>query len=321
MAPRTTTRALRPAAAAGVLPLALLLALTGCSRDDGGSAAPAADGTAASGSEAASTPTTARGELTIPEDADEATRQQYVQENALAACMRKKGFTYTPHVTDWGAGAGSVDGQDYEQAKKYRDKYGFGLYAVAVYPNDPDVPGSRAHEAQVMENPDRAYLDALPPAQREAYDKAMGTAAQVNGKKVMLPGCMKDAMEKAYGPQKSQAELDRERAANEERDRAARQALNGDPQLVSLAQRFASCLRAEGIAVTTTQPTAIGDMVKFATAAQLPQEGVQKLDPDTARAKLAQEIVTARKDLACGKDFRAAYFPKLAKHPFSGITG
>ncbi|MGI5251309.1 hypothetical protein [Actinacidiphila glaucinigra] len=298
------------AAVAGVLVLA------GCSQGDGGSAAPADSGDRAPSSKAAT-----NGELAVPEGADEGTRQIYVSQNATAACMRKKGFTYTPHVSGVGGADIPVDGQDYELAKKYRAKYGFGFFAAAVYPDDPTVPGSKAHEAQET-NPDEAYLNALSPAQRKAYDKAMGTAKQLaSGKKVMLPGCVKEGIEKAYGPEKSQAQLDRERAEHEERDRAAKQALNGDPELISLAQRFASCLRDEGIAVTTTQPTAIGDMVKFATATLTPGDGVQNMDRDDARAKLTQEIGIARKDLECGKKFRAEYFPKLAEHPFSGMTG
>ncbi|MET9873155.1 hypothetical protein ABZZ36_00730 [Actinacidiphila glaucinigra] len=304
------------AAAAGVLVLA------GCSQGDGGSAAPAApaETVGSGGGDRAPSPST--GGVAIPEGADEVTRQVYTTENAIAACMRKKGFTYTPRVSGVGAAAGPVDGQDYELAKEYREKFGFGFFAPAVYPNDPDIVGSKAHEAREATSPDRAYLDALPPAQRKAYDKAMGSAKQLaSGKKVLLPGCVKEGIEKGYGPEQSQAELDREHAANEERDRAAKQALNGDPRLISLAQGFASCLRDEGIAVTTTQPTAIGDMVKFATIKLLPQDGVQKMDQDAARAKLAQEITIARKDLECGKEFRAAYFPELDKHPFSGIGG
>lgn len=302
-----------------VAAVAGVLALAGCSQGDGGSAAPAGSARSAGSGDRAPSPST--GGVAIPEGADEVTRQIYVSENAIAACMRKKGFTYTPRVSGLAAAASPVDGQDYERAKTYREKFGFGFFAPAVYPDDPTVVGSRAHEAQDV-SPDRAYLDALPPAQRKAYDKAMGSAKQLaSGKKVMLPGCVKDGIEKGYGPEKSQAELDREHAADEERDRAAKQALNGDPTLVSLAQRFASCLRDEGIAVTTTQPTAIGDMVKFATVKTLPQDGVQKMDQDAARAELAREIGIALKDLECGKEFRAAYFPELAKHSFSGIGG
>ncbi|WP_431958997.1 hypothetical protein [Actinacidiphila sp. bgisy160] len=307
------TRIFWPVAAAGVL------ALAGCAQADGGSATSADSGDRAASSKAGAP---AQGEVAIPEGVDEDTRRIYVSENAKAACMRKKGFTYTPRVAGLTAAASPVDGQDYELAKKYREKFGFGFFAPAVYPDDPTVVGSKAHEAQETANPDRAYLDALSPAQRKAYDKAMGSAKQLpSGKKVMLPGCVKEGFEKGYGPEKSQAELDRERAVNEEQDRAAKQALNGDPQLISLAQRFASCLRDEGVAVTTTQPTAIGDMVKFATATLIPSSGVQNMDKEEGQAKLTQEIGIAMKDLECGKEFRAAYFPELAKHPFSGIAG
>ncbi|MEU4098943.1 hypothetical protein [Streptomyces sp. NPDC026673] len=297
--------------------LAGMVALVGCSQGDAESAPPTTSSTSSSPSRAA-----ANGELAIPDGADEETKKAYLLENAVAACMRKQGFSYTPHVTDWGPSV-PVDGQDYELAKKYREKYGFGLYAAAAYPDDPTLFGTDAYEAKVMADPNDAYLAALSPAQRKAYDKALGNGRRrtADGKAVELPGCKLSGFEKVYGPEKSQAEIDRESASAKEQDRAAEQALNGDPKLISLAQEFAACLRNEGIAVTTTQPTAIGDMVKFATSAQLPPSGIKGLDKDDAQAKFAQEISNARKDLECGKKFRAAYFPKLAKHPFSGITG
>jgi hypothetical protein len=137
-----------------------------------------------------------------------------------------------------------------------------------------------------------------------------------------LPGgCAAKAREKAYGPKKSQAEIDRQSAADKERARSAQQALNGDPELISLAQKFANCLTQQGITVNTTQPTAIGDAVKFQVSAQMPQNGILSLSKSEATAKLTKEIDLAKKDLTCGKSFRAAYFPKLGKHPFQDVTG
>ncbi|WP_438306725.1 hypothetical protein ACSHXN_44945 (plasmid) [Streptomyces sp. HUAS TT11] len=311
MAPKRIVSTCWPMAAA-----AAVFAFAGCGS---GSAASSESGDRSPSSKVGAS---SKGELAIPEGADEVTKKLYVSQNAVAACMRAKGFTYTPHVAAFADASNSSNGKDYQLAKKYREKYGFGLFAGAVYPNDPSLPGSKAFRAQQDASPDKAYLDALSPAQRKAYDKAMGTVKQLaNGRKVELPGCQKEGTEKANGPAKSQAELDRESAANKEQDRLATQALNGDPQLISLAQRFASCLRDQGIAVTTTQPTAIGDMVQFATAQQVPATGVQNMEKDDATAKLTQEIDVALKDLECGKQFRAAYFPKLAKHPFSGAAG
>jgi hypothetical protein len=302
-----------------------VLALTGCSQGGDGPSASASSSSgtsSSSGSGTSSSAASAKGELTIPEDANDETRKQYVEQNALAACMRAKGFTYTPHVSQDGVGdaLNDVDGQDYEAAKKFRNKYGFGIYAGAVYRDDPNVWGSEAYNKKDT-NPDAAYVNALTSAQKKAYDAALGGRTG-NGKgKLVLTGCAKEASEKAYGPEKSQAENQKKAAEDKERALAAQQALNGDPELVALAQKFASCLTKEGINVTTTQPTAIGDMVKFQVSSQMPANGVLSLGKSEAITKLTQEIGLAKKDLACGKAFRAAYFPKHDKYPFEDVTG
>ncbi|WP_329375070.1 hypothetical protein [Streptomyces sp. NBC_01483] len=213
-----------------------------------------------------------------------------------------------------------VDGQDYEAAKTFRNKYGFGLYAGAVYRNDPNVFGSEAYNNKDT-NPDSAYLKALTPTQKKSYDAALGGRKLTGNHKFTETGCLKEASDKAYGPEKSQAEIEKQAAEDGERARAAKQALNGDPELVKLAQKFASCLTNDGINVTTTQPTDMGDMVKFQVGNQLPPNGILSLSKSEATAKLTHEIGLAKKDLECGKDFRAAYFPKLAKHPFEDVTG
>ncbi|MFH8625889.1 hypothetical protein ACH4A8_29050 [Streptomyces vietnamensis] len=292
-----------------------VIALSGCSDDGGAVAMP--DASSPSGS--ASAAPSSGAELAIPADANEETRKQYVEQNALAACMRAKGFVYTPHVTRYDQDALSEgDGRDYAAAKKYREKYGFGIWAGAVYRNDPNVWGSQAYNDKDT-SPNAAYVAALSPAQRKAYDEAFGKTTR-NGKRVQA-GCVKEADEKAYGPAKSQAEIDKQNAEDRQRSLDAQQALNGDPQLVSLAQQYASCLTKEGIEVTTTQPTSIGDMVKFQVSSQTPGGGVLSVDKSEAVSKLTREIDLAGKDLTCGKAFRAAYFPKLAQHPFQDVTG
>ncbi|MFI5998175.1 hypothetical protein ACIBAC_40785 [Streptomyces sp. NPDC051362] len=296
-------------AAAGVL------VLVGCSQGADSTSAANSASTHASGG-APSAATAAKGELAIPADADDETRRAYIAQNVLAACMRAKGFTYTPHVIQFDNSLEGVDGQDYKEAKKFRDKYGFGIYAGAVYRNDPNVRGSDVYDKKDT-SPDAAYRNSLTPAQKKAYDKALG-GRTVTG---LTPGCQKEAEEEAYGPGKSKAEIERQATKDRARALAAKQALNGDPQIVALAQKFASCLTKQGINVTTTQPTEIGDMVKFQLSDQTPPNGILTLNKSDAAAKLTQEIDLAKKDLACGKDFRAAYFPKLAKHPFEDVTG
>ncbi|MGW5781713.1 hypothetical protein [Streptomyces sp. NPDC003863] len=72
-----------------------VIALSGCS--DGGGVVAMPDASSPSGTPSAGPSSGA--ELSVPADADEETRKQYVEQHALAACMRAKGFVYTPRVT------------------------------------------------------------------------------------------------------------------------------------------------------------------------------------------------------------------------------
>ncbi|MFF7390881.1 hypothetical protein ACFZAE_20885 [Streptomyces scabiei] len=300
-----------------VLAAASMLSLPACGQSDSDTP-PAAAGD--EGNDRSGGGPSAVGALTIPEDADPDTKNHYLTENAIAACMKKRGFTYTPDPgSTQNEASSSIDGADYALAKKYRQKYGFGIYSSAVYPDDPAAPGPAENS-----DPNASYRDSLPAAQQGAYDEALGApgAAQDNGRYEgpAKGSCSAEAHLKVYGPAKSAAEQERENAKRAERDRQAGQALNGDQQLVSLAQEYASCLRKVGITVGTTQPTSIGDAVKFQVSAQIPPDA-QPLGKDEAMPKLTREIDLALKDLECGKDFRAAYWPKYKKNPFVGNNG
>ncbi|MGW4101815.1 hypothetical protein [Streptomyces sp. NPDC004976] len=301
-----------------VLAAMSVLTLSACGQSDSDSSSPAARGEG--DTRAGDSPSAAPGgALTVPEDADPETKDYYLTENAIAACMKQRGFSYTPVAepyTSPGAASSAVDGQDYDLAKKYRQKYGFGLFAHAVYPNDPAVA-----PVEMKPDPNDSYRDSLPAAQQKAYDKALGKLDGVRDtptpQRPPKDGCVAKAELKVYGPAKSKAEQERENAEQQERDKQAGQALNGDPQLVSLAQGYAACLRKQGITVSTTQPTGIGDMVKFQVSAQI----VSEPSKEEALPKLAREIDLALEDLECGKQFRAAYWPKYKKNPYVGDNG
>jgi hypothetical protein len=311
------------ALAAGMLPL-----LAAC----GGSAGSGVKtGTADSASTAGSsskTTKTADGatQLTIPDGTDDETKKRYIYENALAACMKKQGFTYTPHVvqaTQSGMSMADGDGKDYALAKKYRQKYGFGYYSRAVYPDDPTVVGRKLQMAQAAgastADNDEAGLTA---AQKKAYATALSgpAAAKVNGVE-KLGGCELKAQTAAYGPALSAAAQKKRDEAKAEKNRQAGQALNGDAGLVQLAQSYAGCLRDQGITVSTTQPTGLPDMVRFQVGDQIGEHGISSLSKEAALPKLAKEIDLALKDLECGKAFRAAYFPKFDANPYYGDAG
>ncbi|WP_327295682.1 MULTISPECIES: hypothetical protein [unclassified Streptomyces] len=266
------------------------------------------------------------GQLDIPADANADLKKQYLLENAIAACMKKQGFTYTAVAPEDPAASWTTDGADYALTKKYRQKYGFGIYSGIVYPNDASSPGSTAAQKDSGRTPNAAYVDTLTPEQKTAYNKALGTPPDPKTGEKGWTGCQGEADRSVYGSATAQERSTRTASQNQ----ANAQALNGDPKLVGLAQSYASCLTKDGISVTTTQPTGIGDMVRLQALKSAPAGagGVSPVGDDgntrnsmskkDALPLLTKDIQLAMQDLKCGKEFRAAYFPKFLKAPTSG---
>ncbi|WP_340377949.1 hypothetical protein U5640_24830 [Streptomyces sp. SS7] len=295
------------------------------------SSSSAGDGSTSASGGKASAGSGSSGQLDIPADAGAELKKQYLVENAIATCMRKQGFTYTPDPPEDFRTGWATDGADYGLTKKFRQKYGFGYTAVAVYPDDPQVSRKAANEPSA----NAKYLDTLTPAQKTAYEKALGGPPDPKVGQKDWTGCMGTADKEVYGGES----VEDRSAASSSQNQANAQALNGDRELVGLAQSYASCLRKDGIPVTTTQPTGIGEMVKLQAAAAAPagaggavsveagadgklpesRPSPQTMSKAEALPLLTKEIELAMKDLACGKDFRAAYFPKFFKAP--GSTG
>ncbi|MFI6407926.1 hypothetical protein [Streptomyces sp. NPDC050548] len=306
------------ALAVGLLPL-----LAACGGGGSGSAKSSASSGSSGGSGGSGTTTTADGavQLTVPDGVDEATKQQYIEENAIAVCMKKQGFTYTPYVRTSAAvdPLAAVDGEDYARAKKFRQKYGFGYYAGAVYPNDPNVPFSKAAQAKRTTPVDHDE-DGLTDAQKKAYDIALSGPPAKSKADEKLGGCSEAGRVAAHGPALSAAAEKKAEKARDEANHANGLALNGDTQLVQFAQQFATCLTGQGIPVSTTQPTGMVDMVRLDISRKLP-ENFMSMSRETALPLLDKDIDIALKDLDCGKKFRAAYFPKEKAKPYYGENG
>lgn len=301
------------AMAVAVLPL-----VTGCGGSDD-KAAPDARSATADGTPAAD----GSGQLAVPDGTSDEVRKTYVMENALAACMKKQGFTYTPHVVTPSTDdpLAGMDGEDYAVSKKFRQKYGFGTYAAGAYPDDPKAPfsnaGGRVGGKTVPAGDDDEK--GMTPAQLKAYDAALNGVPPKTTDKAVLDkprGCTAEARVKAYGPEQSAAEAKKEQAGREQQNRTNGLALNGDTQLVQLAQQYATCLRGQGIPVSTTQPTGMSTMVRLDLTAKLPEQ--HQLTREAALPLLTKDIDVALKDLECGKAFRAAYYPKEKAHPYWG---
>ncbi|MEW1721064.1 hypothetical protein [Streptomyces sp. NPDC093109] len=298
--------------ASAVLAAVLFPLLTACGGDSDSASANTKTG-AKSGSNADA------GSGSVDEKQEQRVKDNDAYENLLTDCMKKAGFEYTPTLGDIYAPStafAAISGADYELAKKYRQKYGFGgSYASLVYPNDGELKSAGATE----ESPNAAYQASLTESQKDAYMVARSGKdwATDNGRP---KGCEGSARAEVYG---SDADVDAKEKAEQEADKANELKLNGDSELVELAQTYASCLTKEGMEPSNTQPTAIGDELRLnggggAAAAGGPAAVGEEKSVDEAKSLLTKEIETALKDLECGKAFRAAYFPKFKENPTYG---
>ncbi|MEV2272988.1 hypothetical protein [Nonomuraea africana] len=145
---------------------------------------------------------------------------------------------------------------------------------------------------------------ALPEDRQKAYQAAENT-------------CFVGAVKSVLGKEVSSLE-DYARQLSAAYDERAAKELDGSANLVKLGSAFATCLK-----VTAAKPTDLAErgvkafvdertevarkqgMRAPVKAARL----IPSLTPDQARPYLKKEIKAALDDLACGKDFYAAYSP------------
>ncbi|BCJ49854.1 hypothetical protein Asp14428_13290 [Actinoplanes sp. NBRC 14428] len=224
---------------------------------------------------------------------DDFAAQQRKAENMIADCMKQKGFRYVPSTTSTVSRADQYIGppsllQADDVVRPLRQKYGFGVAAKEVYPNDPLV---NEPNASARENPNNKIREDLDEAQRQAYDKAMGTGGKpgVAG----TPGCVEQASKAVFGiTDINRAEADAERAWEK---------FGSDPAVVAAAQKYADCLRSKGYRISRGEPgeveTFVLEQVRPASAVAVGEEDTSTAgDPRTA---LKAEIGKALDDLDC----------------------
>jgi hypothetical protein len=252
-------------------------------------------------------------------------------ENRTADCMTEKGFRYVPFVEpitrdELGRFAGPPSVlESPNDVRAFREKYGFGVFAKLVHPDDPVL------SPPAVRNPNSAVRDALDPARRQAYDDALNgsgdypktEAARRNS--TWKPGCSARAWTEVFGDGKH------DEAASKDARRAYA-AFQTDPEIVAAAQEYADCLRGRGYEVITTRPGQIeGAMSEAAMDGRLPARtgpdgaevpvggavtaavaGDTKLSVDEARAGLQAEIKAALTDLDCRTDYAILVRSKYA---------
>lgn len=244
-------------------------------------------------------------------------------EAAKADCMKQQGFKYVPYVSrpqvqDTDESRKRAAG-DYQAMRKFREKYGFGIFATYVYPKEMGNPAVKPDDPQV--NPNWAIQSSLSKAQMGAYRKALDTcvvtaANQVLGLK-LKPGT--DYYAEQY----------------DARRRELKSGVNGDPELIRLAGAMAACLKGKGHAISDATPLAMAergpetfrvqedrlgraqrddvpDVAPPVKEGEPPMTYAPTLTPEEARPYLNREIKAALDDLECGRDFYPAYLPRQA---------
>ncbi|WP_431901204.1 hypothetical protein [Nonomuraea sp. bgisy101] len=222
-------------------------------------------------------------------------------EQAQLSCMKAAGLEYRPDdiekATRSDADRRALNG-DYAAMRAKRAKEGFGVWSWHVYPE--------SHEGR--DHPNNKIVLALPEKEHKAYRAAQDKCFVESVKTVL--GKDVDSWED-YAAQHDATY-----------DKLADTELNGSANLVKLGKSFATCLK-----VTPAKPT---DMAERGRKVFLDertevarQQGVRapanakimfpSMTPAQARPYLKKEVKAALEDLACGKDFYAAYAPQAWK--------
>ncbi|GAA3254271.1 hypothetical protein [Nonomuraea helvata] len=241
-------------------------------------------------------------------------------EAAKADCMKQKGFKYVawvkPELPETEEDRSRAAG-DYQAMRKYREKYGFGIFAEFIYPKEMDTTEAQGERGAA--DPNAKIQEALSDTQLGAYYKAKDACMVTAGKQV-LGVTLKSNID--YYNQIALA-----------RKRATSSTLDTDAKLMELAATMATCLKGKGYTVGDTTPTAMAKRGENAFFEQLDKVGreqddsvpnvppptkkgqsqpinMPRLTAEQARPYLAKEIKAALDDLECGKDFYPAYTPR-----------
>ncbi|MEV6032569.1 hypothetical protein AB0L65_15530 [Nonomuraea sp. NPDC052116] len=255
-----------------------------------------------------------------PSAAAAAKDKKHQLEAAKADCMKQKGFKYVAWVKPEQPQSDEDrrrDAGDYQAMRKYREKYGFEVFAEFVYPKEMNAPAAQRESPN--QDPNMKVQEALSEAQLSAYHKAKDACMVTAGKQV-LGVTLK-------------SNLDYYNQIALTRKRATAATLDSDPKLVELAGAMATCLKGKGYAVTDTGPTAMAkrgqdafykeqdkvgreqddtvpDVAPPAKKGENQPINVPSLTAEQAKPYLAKEIKAALDDLECGKDFYPVFTPR-----------
>lgn len=233
-------------------------------------------------------------------------------ESIQADCMKQKGFKYVAYVPpEEKKTAAEIkrDNGDYQEMRKYREKYGFEVFAEFVYPGEVGISKTAA---KIDQDPNTKITGDLSRSQYTSY-------------KTARDACFARAAKEALGKNITKR-TDLFQQFSQAKKLIVAREVDGDQLLVGLASAMADCLRGKGYTVAETAPRHISMAVQdsihdMATRIGAKQQGVEfepgsgeiimpELTAAQAKPYFQKEIKAALDDLECGKDFYPVYNPK-----------
>ncbi len=183
-------------------------------------------------------------------------QEQKVQE-AIAACMTKQGFEYTPY-----SNAQFFFGNDLDvewDSKEFAEKYGYGVFTDPWGNYDPER--QQEAEEQYKNDPNTKYRESLSQSQQEAYDIALNGDPMANEPTIgedgemmyeynwETAGCYGEAQHNVYGEDawnndEFQPLMDRMQTIYEQ--------TQADPRVQELDTKWSSCMADAGFAGLAT---------------------------------------------------------------------
>ena len=244
--------------------------------------------------------------------------QQTRVEELVKGCMKQAGFDYVP--IDPTATRAAIIGTSGLSDSEYRRQFGYGISTVF----EKVIEVAQSPDSV---DPNIAYRNHLDPAGQAAFDKALtGGSNEVSvsgaldaaktGDLTGLSGCVKQGVDAVFG----NADVTTALAKIDELDKRA----EADPRLVAAKQKWSECMKQAGFsysvpdAVDGAMQDKLAVLVGVDAARSINGEGgsfntaafrssaLPTYDKDALAKLQAEEIATARADLACEEKHVAA---------------
>ncbi|MGN8246506.1 hypothetical protein ACTHAM_000170 [Cellulomonas soli] len=205
-------------------------------------------------------------------------RARAEQADRVAACMHQQGFEWVPIPSDlWESTLVEVPERD----EHWVAEHGYGLV---------DAAASTGGQAPRTPSPNEAIVEALTPAEREAYDAALhGPDGDGTG------GCLASAATDAPAWFEDPMYVELLGVASSLQEEA-----EADPAVVSALGRWRECMADAGHAGYDDPTDALSDMSARVSAAEI--NGPGTIPADERGPLQAQEIALALADQGCTAD-------------------